>query len=188
MIARQELYLSAKKLNSARELSLLMPACAWYGAEDKSCLLVVAQTLPAKRKFRYEKYLHFPSHLLPEQLRCFPRDATFLLLLQLGGMEVERSGALVPLSSFLLDRMSWAIDVLGWHSACFANTPSSALLLCDVNNSIISSSLHHSLTTCTHSAKQVPKTALSLCPLPPHNERCQAPSSTNTAEFHPAGE
>lgn len=42
MIARQELYLSAKKLNSARELSLLMPACAWYGAEDKSCLLVVA--------------------------------------------------------------------------------------------------------------------------------------------------
>lgn len=95
---------------------------------------------------------------------------------------------LFPLSSFLLDRMLWAIDVLGWHSASFANTPSSALLLCDVNISIISLSLHHSLTTCTHSAKQVPKTALSLCPLPPHNKRCQAPSSTNTAEFHPAGE
>lgn len=67
---------------------------------------------------------------------------------------------------------------------------SSALLLCDVNISIISSSLHHSLTTYTHSAKQVPKIALSLCPLSPQNKpkMCQAPNSINTAEFPPAGE
>lgn len=91
-------------------------------------------------KFPCEKYLHFfPSHLLPEQLRCFPRSATFLLLLQPGGMEMKRSEALVLLSPFL----SWAVDILGWHSACFGNTTSSAL--CDVNNSIISSSLHHFL-------------------------------------------
>lgn len=91
-------------------------------------------------KFPYEKYLHFfPSHLLPEQLRCFPRSATFLLLLQPGGMAMDKSEALVLLSPFL----SWAIDILGWHNACFGNTPSSALF--DVNNSIISSSLHHFL-------------------------------------------
>lgn len=53
-------------------------------------------------KFPYEKYLLFPSRLLPEQLGCFPRGATFLLLLQLGGMEMERSGALVPLVAFII--------------------------------------------------------------------------------------
>lgn len=76
------------------------------------------------------------------------------------------------------------------HNACFGNSPSSALLLCGVNISTFSSSLHHSLTTYTHSAKQVPKIAPSFCLLPPKNKpkRCQPPKSINTAEFHPAGE
>lgn len=47
--------------------------------------------------------------------------------------------------------MSWAIDILVWHSACFGNTSSSAL--CDVKISIISSSLHHSLHTQTQQSR-----------------------------------
>lgn len=134
------------------------------------CLIAI---LPAQMKFPCEKYLHFPSHLLPEQLRCFPRGATFLLLHQLGGMLMEKSGAQVkvPLSPFLTDGMSWAVDILGWHSACFGNNPSSALLLCDVNMSMIPSPLHHIHTQQSRFPKLPCPSALSLHKINPKGAR-----------------
>lgn len=135
-----ESFMSAKKLNSTHgaepPYASVCPVLR-QRARAVSCLLVKCFQL--KVKFPYEKYLRFPSHLLPAQLRCFPRDAAFLLALQLRGTEMERSGALVPLLAFIFPRRSnvtgnryfsvawcllWYYPVLSLAASCREYLPS----------------------------------------------------------------